>query len=86
VPLDNLVEKGRRPPEELESQHNHKDGGVMQPRPPYMENPDKLEIATEVLSSAIKVLKAGGFYENEISELFEQVARKPERAPLWLKP
>jgi hypothetical protein len=51
-----------------------------------MENPDKLEIATEVLSSAIKVLKAAGFYENEISELFEQAARKPERAPLWLQP
>jgi hypothetical protein len=58
----------------------------MQPRPPYMENPDKLEIATEVLSSAIKVLKAVGFYESEISELFERVARKPERAPLWLEP
>jgi hypothetical protein len=58
----------------------------MQPRPAYMENPDKLEIATEVLSSAIKVLKAAGFYENEISELFEQAARKPERVPLWLEP
>ena len=57
----------------------------MQPRPPYMENPDKLDIATEVLSSAIRVLKAVGFYENEISELFEQVARKPPRAPLWLE-
>jgi hypothetical protein len=51
-----------------------------------MENPDKLEIATEVLSSAIKVLKAAGFYENEISELFGQAARKPERVPLWLEP
>jgi len=49
----------------------------MQPRPPYMENPDKLEIATEVLSSAIKVLKAAGFYESEMSELFEQAARNP---------
>ena len=58
----------------------------MQPRPPYMENPDKLEIATEVLSSAIKVLKAVGFYESEISALLEQAARKRERAPLWLQP
>lgn len=51
-----------------------------------MENPDKLEIATEVLSSAIRVLKAAGFYENEISQLFEQVAKKPVRGPLWLQP
>jgi hypothetical protein len=59
---------------------------AMQPRPQYMENPDKLEIATEVLSSAVRILKAAGFYENEISELFEQAAGKPERAPLWLQP
>jgi hypothetical protein len=58
----------------------------MQPRPPYMENPDKLDIATEVLSSAVKVLQAVGFHENEIAELFEQVARKPKRVPLWLEP
>jgi hypothetical protein len=51
-----------------------------------MENPDKLEIATEVLSSAIRVLKAAGFYENEISQLFAQVAEKPIRHPLWLRP
>jgi uncharacterized SAM-dependent methyltransferase len=51
-----------------------------------MENPDKLEIATEVLFSAIRVLKAAGFYENEISQLFEQVAKKPERYPVWLQP
>ncbi len=37
----------------------------MQPRPPYMENPDKYEIATEVLSSAIRVLLASGFCEEE---------------------
>ena len=58
----------------------------MQPRPQYMENPDKLEIATEVLSSAVRVLKAAGFYENEISQLFEQVAKKPLRYPVWLQP
>ena len=58
----------------------------MQPRPPYLENPDKLEIATEVLSSAIRVLQAVGFYESEIADLFEQAARKPARAPLWLEP
>ena len=39
----------------------------MRPRPPYMENPDKYEIATEVFSSAIRVLKAAGFYESEIA-------------------
>jgi hypothetical protein len=51
-----------------------------------MEHPDKLEVATEVLSSAIRVLKAAGFYENEISQLFEQAAKKPLRHPLWLQP
>jgi hypothetical protein len=58
----------------------------MQPRSPYMENPDKYEIATEVLSSAIRVLQAAGFYEDEISRLFEQVAKKPKRQPVWLGP
>jgi hypothetical protein len=58
----------------------------MESRPPYMEHPDKLEVATEVLSSAIRVLKAAGFYENEISQLFEQVAKRPIRSPLWLQP
>jgi hypothetical protein len=58
----------------------------MQSRPPYMEYPDKLEVATEVLSSAIRVLKAAGFYEKEISQLFEQAAKKPIRHPLWLQP
>jgi hypothetical protein len=51
-----------------------------------MENPDKFEIATEALSSAIRVLRAAGFYENEILQMFGQVARKPERAPLFLEP
>lgn len=58
----------------------------MKPRPLFMENPDKYEIATEVLSSAIKVLQASGFYETEILQLFGQVARKRERAPLYLEP
>ena len=58
----------------------------MKARPPHMENPDKYEIATEVLSSAIKVLQAAGFYESEILQLFDQAARKRERAPLYLEP
>jgi hypothetical protein len=58
----------------------------MRPRPPYMENPDKYDVATEVLSSAIRVLQAVGFHEDEILRLFEQVAKKPERAPVWLQP
>lgn len=51
-----------------------------------MENPDKYDVATEVLSSAIKVLQASGFYESEILQLFDQVAKKPERYPVWLQP
>jgi hypothetical protein len=51
-----------------------------------MENPDKYEIATEVLSSAIRTLKAAGFYEAEILQLFAQVSAKQERAPVWLTP
>jgi hypothetical protein len=58
----------------------------MKSRPPYMEHPDKLEVATEVLSSAIRVLKAAGFYEHEISQLFEQIGKRPIRSPLWLQP
>jgi hypothetical protein len=58
----------------------------MKPRPPYMENPDKYDIATEVMSSAIRVLQAAGFYESEILRLFEQVAKKRERFPVWLEP
>jgi hypothetical protein len=51
-----------------------------------MANPDKYEIATEVIASAIRVLQAVGFYEAEIARLFEQAANKPTRAPLWLQP
>ena len=58
----------------------------MKARPPFMQDPDKYEIATEVLSSAIKVLQAAGFYENEILQLFGQVARKRERIPVYLEP
>jgi hypothetical protein len=58
----------------------------MQPRPPYLENPDKYEIATEVLSSAIRVLQAAGFYESEVLQLFGQVSKKRERTPVWLTP
>ena len=56
----------------------------MKPRPPYMENPDKYEIANEVLSSAIKVLQRAGFYEEEILEMFAEVSQKRPRAPLYL--
>ena len=58
----------------------------MKPRPAYMENPDKYEIATEVLSSAMRVLQAAEFHEGEILKLFDQVAKKRERAPLYLEP
>jgi DNA-binding transcriptional regulator YhcF (GntR family) len=58
----------------------------MKSRPAFMENPDKYEIANEVLSSAVRVLQAVGFYESEIIQLFEQVAKKRERFPLYLEP
>ena len=58
----------------------------MSSRPQFMEHPDKYEIATEVLSSAIRVLQAAGFYESEILQLFDQVARKKERFPVYLTP
>jgi hypothetical protein len=51
-----------------------------------MENPDKYEIATEVLASAFRVLQAAGFYESEILQLFGQVANKPGRGPIYLQP
>ncbi|MBM3530544.1 MAG: hypothetical protein FJX62_20880 [Alphaproteobacteria bacterium] len=58
----------------------------MPARPPHMENPDKYEIATEVLSSTIRVLQAAGFHEKEVLQLFGQVAAKRERAPVYLEP
>jgi len=57
----------------------------MKSRPPFMENPDKYEIANEVLSSAIRVLQAVGFYEREILQLSDHVAKKRERVPLYLE-
>jgi hypothetical protein len=51
-----------------------------------MENPDRYEIANEVLSSAIRVLQAAGFNEEEIPQLFDQVGKKPKRVPLYLEP
>jgi hypothetical protein len=59
---------------------------MMKAQPDFMEHPDKYEIATEVLSSAIRVLQAAGFYESEILQLFDQVAKKKERVPVWLAP
>jgi len=51
-----------------------------------MENPNKYDVASEVLSSAIRTLQAVGFYESEVLQLFAQVANKRERSPLWLEP
>jgi hypothetical protein len=58
---------------------------AMQSRSTYLENPDRYEIATEVLSSAIRVLQAAGFQEDEIPKLFAQVAGKRKRVPLYLE-
>jgi hypothetical protein len=58
----------------------------MKSKPSYMENPDKYDIATEVLSSAIRVLQSAGFDEEEILRLFDQVAKKRKRAPVYLEP
>ena len=41
----------------------------MKERPSAMEKPDKYDIATEVLSSAIRMLQSVGFYENEILQI-----------------
>ena len=46
----------------------------------------KYDLATEVLSSAVKVLLAAGFAEDEIPQLFEQVVKKERRAPIWIVP
>jgi len=48
--------------------------------------PQKYDIATEVLSSAVRVLQAIGFSEDETRGLFDQVAKRGTRAPLWLEP
>jgi hypothetical protein len=47
----------------------------MQPRSTYLESPDRNDVATEVLSSAIRVLQALGFGEDEIPRLFPQDAK-----------
>jgi len=39
-----------------------------------------------VLASAVRVLQVAGFYESEILQLFDQVAKKKERFPVWLTP
>jgi hypothetical protein len=50
-----------------------------------LENPDRYEIATEVFSSAVRVLQTAGFEEDEIPRLFAQVASKRIRGPLYLE-
>jgi hypothetical protein len=47
---------------------------------------DRYDIATEVMSSAVRVLQAAGFFEEEIPKLFEQVANRRARGPLWIEP
>jgi hypothetical protein len=54
----------------------------MQSRPPYLENPDRYEIATEVLSSAIRVLQAAGFHEDEIPQLFAPSRKQKKTSPV----
>jgi len=49
-------------------------------------NPDRYDIATEVLSSALRILQAAGFTETEVLRLFAQVSKKRKRSPLWLEP
>jgi DNA-binding transcriptional regulator YhcF (GntR family) len=48
--------------------------------------PNRYDIATEMLSSAIRVLQAAGFEEDEIPELFAKVAAKRVRGPLYIEP
>lgn len=58
----------------------------MSSEPFRIMNPDRYDIATEVLSSAIRILQAAGFSEEEIPRLFQQVAEKRARVPLWIEP
>lgn len=46
----------------------------------------RYDIANEVLASAVRILRAAGFSEEEIPRLFEQVASRGVRAPVWLDP
>ena len=55
-------------------------------QPFRLMNPDRYDIATEVLSSAVRVLQATGFSEEEIPKLFRQVADRRARVPLWIDP
>lgn len=47
-------------------------------------NPDRYDVATEVLSSAFRILQSVGFSEQEVTKLFAQVVEKGTRGPLWL--
>lgn len=58
----------------------------MQTAPFRIVEPNKYDIATEVLSSAVRVLQAVGFSEEEIPGLFRQVVEKKVRAPFWIDP
>lgn len=58
----------------------------MRNEPFRIANPDRYDIATEVLSSAVRVLQAAGFSEEEIPKLFQQVADRPVRVPVWIEP
>jgi hypothetical protein len=58
----------------------------MEAKPPQTPKPDRYEIATEVLSSAVRILFAVGFSEGDVPRLFEQVAKRPARGPLWIEP
>jgi hypothetical protein len=58
----------------------------MQNEPFRIVSPERYDIATEVLSSAVRVLQAAGFSEEEIPKLFQQVADRPVRVPVWIEP
>jgi hypothetical protein len=52
----------------------------------YQQSFDKTDFATEVISSTIHILKAAGFSDSEIQELFAQAVRRGVRAPFWAEP
>jgi hypothetical protein len=58
----------------------------MRARPSYIESPDKIDLATETIASTIRILKAAGFYDSEIQELFAQVAKRGVRISFWAEP
>ena len=51
-----------------------------------IEGPEKYDVATEVLSSAVRILQSVGFSEQEIPKLFAQVVMSGARAPIWIEP